>query len=1006
MADNNVDISQISIEVEAEAGSALKNIDALSSTLSRLNANSKLTRTINNMGKLATSLSKFSGLNSSVNTVAKMSLALQKLSSVQKLSGLNSALNTLAKFPDVVKGLDATKLSAFSAAIAPLSASINSLGDIQKLSGLNSAVNTLRKIPVVADELSKADFDQFAKDIERVRVAISPLASEMDKVSRGFSALPANIQKAIAANQKLTTSNKNAANSYNVLGIGITKAQLGFGGMLLALRQVTQYLGASLANYNAYVENTNLFTVSMGRFADAGREATQTMQDVLGVDMSEGMRNMGVLQNLTTSFGVLDSQAYVLSKNLTQLGYDMSSFFNIDTASAFEKLQAAISGELEPIRRLGVDISEARLQQELYNLGIDASVQNLTQADKALLRYIAIMKQTGNAQTDMARTLNSPANMIRVFQAQLELLSRSIGSLFIPMLNAVLPPLIAVTIIIREAIEAIATFFGIESMVEGVSDNVADSMGGVSAGIDGVGDSAAAAAKEIAYLIGGFDELNVLPSQSTGSGGLGGAAGGGILGGIELPEYDMFEGLAESKVKEWVEKLRTPLTTLLTLAGAVGLAFGAWKVSKLFLSGLSTAKLITDFLFNGFLIMAGQLENIGKSGQAILKVVEPIAKFFGISSGSVIAIAAAAVIIAIRFAELYATSEKFRQGLENLWEIAKAGFEGFMNGIAPGVEAAIGMFQDLGQEILDMLPDDLREKVVTFFSETFPKLIEDLDLDLWDLILTIGGVAALFIPGGQLVGGAILGFELISLAVRGLGGVSDQELSEMERNFKTAFDVIGQYVGAVLVWLSSYVANTFGGIAKVIDGIVNLDIWRIMQGLAQILAVPFLAVNDLINHIFGVNILEMIRSGINGMIGLFNQFISWINSKLNFSFGGLTVKGKQIIPAMNVNLGNLGYIPYLADGGVLTGPRLVMAGEYPGASSNPEIVTPQNIMRDTVAEANTDMVIAIVSAIQALQQTLENKDMNAYITEDEVGRSAAAYGRKQKRRTGRNPLTV
>lgn len=185
------------------------------------------------------------------------------------------------------------------------------------------------------------------------------------------------------------------------------------------------------------------------------------MENVLGIDSGEAMRNMAVFQNLTTSFGMASDKAYILSQNLTQLGYDMASFFNLSTEDSFQKLQAAISGELEPIRRLGVDISNARLQQELYNLGINKSINSLSQADKAQLRYIAIMKQTTNAQTDMGRTLNSPANQMRILKAQIDLLGRSLGAVLIPAINAILPPLIAFIQVVRMAISAIASLLGI-----------------------------------------------------------------------------------------------------------------------------------------------------------------------------------------------------------------------------------------------------------------------------------------------------------------------------------------------------------------------------------------------------------------------------------------------------------------------------------------------------------------------------------------------------------------
>ena len=104
-----------------------------------------------------------------------------------------------------------------------------------------------------------------------------------------------------------------------------------------------------------------------------------------------------------------------------------------------QKLQSGISGELEPLRRLGYDLSQARLEQTALNLGIKESVANMTQAEKAELRYYAIMTQVTTAQGDMARTLEAPANQLRILQAQLTQAARAIGNIFIPALNAILP---------------------------------------------------------------------------------------------------------------------------------------------------------------------------------------------------------------------------------------------------------------------------------------------------------------------------------------------------------------------------------------------------------------------------------------------------------------------------------------------------------------------------------------------------------------------------------------
>lgn len=149
----------------------------------------------------------------------------------------------------------------------------------------------------------------------------------------------------------------------------------------------------------------------------------------MGIDPGAWMRNQGVFNTIISGFGVASDQAYLMSKNLTQLGYDLSSFFNISYEDAFQKLQSGISGELEPLRRLGYDLSVARLQQEALNLGIEKSVMEMTQAEKSQLRYYAIMTQVTVAQGDMARTLNAPANQLRVLQAQVTQCARALGNI-------------------------------------------------------------------------------------------------------------------------------------------------------------------------------------------------------------------------------------------------------------------------------------------------------------------------------------------------------------------------------------------------------------------------------------------------------------------------------------------------------------------------------------------------------------------------------------------------
>lgn len=113
---------------------------------------------------------------------------------------------------------------------------------------------------------------------------------------------------------------------------------------------------------SAYVENLNLFTVAMGDAADEAYEYAYAVNDALGIDPSEWMRNQGIFKQISSGFGVVEEKANLMSKNLTQLGYDISSFYNISIEEAMQKLESGISGEIEPLRRLGYAIVQVILR--------------------------------------------------------------------------------------------------------------------------------------------------------------------------------------------------------------------------------------------------------------------------------------------------------------------------------------------------------------------------------------------------------------------------------------------------------------------------------------------------------------------------------------------------------------------------------------------------------------------------------------------------------------------
>jgi hypothetical protein len=310
------------------------------------------------------------------------------------------------------------------------------------------------------------------------------------------------------------------------------------------------------------------------------------MQGLLGVDPTKAMTYMATIQSLGTSFGLTSDKAYVLSKNLTQLAYDEGSYWNKDVAKTFTAMSSAISGEIEPIRRLGIDLTQARLQQELLALGFNKQVSSLSQADKAVLRYIAIMKQTANVQGNLAQTIQSPANQIKILKAQLDMLAKSVGSLLYPALKSILPPLIAAVQLIREFVEWVAKLMGVKVVFTDFTKS-AESVGGIGDAMDDTADSTKKAAKALKDYTMGFDELNIIDPTQGSSGSGGGASAGNILGDVDLSGYDMFKQYNEEFAKQ-IDAIKQKIKDMLPIIGAVTAALALWKIVD-FLTDVATA---------------------------------------------------------------------------------------------------------------------------------------------------------------------------------------------------------------------------------------------------------------------------------------------------------------------------------------------------------------------------------------------------------------------------------
>ena len=567
MADN-VEIQGLEFQIVNDSTQAVTGLQNLINTLNRLKTATNggatgLSKTAQSIRELSNSLK---GLNSgdASQKITRLTNALTALNQVGNVKISSSIANQLTAINTALAGLkwtDGDKLTSLANGLRPLS----ELGK----ANMTTFINQLSKLPKVIEDLEAADIDKFTQQMTALAAAMKPFADEMQKVSNGFSAFPSKIQKLITSTEKYNASARKATSTTGKFTSGL-KA-LNVAAVAITFRKIGHFIAQAVTESNKYQEDLNLFTVALGQYAAEAQNYAEKVSDIMGIDPAQWLRNQGVFNTLLTGFGDTAERAQLMSQNLTQLGYDISSFFNISIEDAMQKLQSGISGELEPLRRLGYDLSQARLEQTALNLGIKESVANMTQAEKAELRYYAIMTQVTTAQGDMARTLEAPANQLRILQVQLTQAARAIGNIFIPALNAILPYAIAVVQVIREIANALANLAGFK-LTDVDYSGVNSAAVGAGSLADNL-DDAAGAAKKLKQYTAGFDELNVFaPNTGSGSG-----AGAGGAGGFDfnLPTYDFLSDAVQTRIGEIKKMIEDTLAEITTIVSGFMLAVGA-----------------------------------------------------------------------------------------------------------------------------------------------------------------------------------------------------------------------------------------------------------------------------------------------------------------------------------------------------------------------------------------------------------------------------------------------
>lgn len=643
---SEVTIDSIAIEVDSSAALSADGIEKLSKSLADLRSNAKLTTSINNLNKLKTALNGLSNTSASAKSINQLTTALGQLARIQDPAGLRKTLNSLNKLPTALGKISSINLGQTASHLTALSQAVKPLSGIGK-SNLGSLLNQLSKVPDISKKLDTRSISEFAMKIQQLSTAMKPLATQMDAVARGFAALPTNINKAATSLNNYNKAQEKSAAKHGLLSGAIGSLKTKWLAYAYSYQMIADILQQSMDSFNDRYENMNLFSVAMGKYADDAYNYAEKVSQALGINMSDWARFQGVFMQLGTGFGIATDKAYSMSRGLTELTYDISSFFNLPIEEAYNKVASGITGELEPMRRLGYALDEATLQQVAYRNGINMSMQEMTQAEKAQIRYIAMVEQSGNVIGDMARTLVSPANAIRILRAQISTLAQTFGMLVSVVAAKVIPILQAIVIVVTKVINAISILLTGKGLKQWDKSafNVATNYGSAASAANdaaGAADKNAKATKKAAdnakkmkqYMM-GWDELNVIDTSAdkaaggAGGGGTGGAGGGGGLGGSDLGldldslwTEDMLKGLNSQ-----VQDLADAIWDMLPLVAGVGTAFGAWKIGHgLYKAVTDLNKAMKDFAaVKGIASTAGNFKTLGSA----LMMAGGAALFFG-----------------------------------------------------------------------------------------------------------------------------------------------------------------------------------------------------------------------------------------------------------------------------------------------------------------------------------------------------------------------------------------
>lgn len=607
-----------------------------------------------------------SDVDGAVSAIDKLTGALQRLNQGIKIDGnIATTLNSLSRLDKVVNGLNTKNVDAFSKGIRNLAEAMKPLEKIGK-SGLGKTLNSLSDISKTISKLDQADLGKFSGQMNQISSAMAPLAQNSNQLSDVFSKMPSAVASASKSLDAYNSKSRGAKTHTGGLFSAISSLVSGARNVKSTFLAISSAFSFFYDESAEYIEQLNLFNVAMGSASQSASAFAQKVSDAMGIDPGKWMEYQGTLNMMIEGFGVASDKAQIMSQNLTQLSYDYSSLMNVDVSTAFDKIQSAMSGQIKGLKEYGNNVSVAMVKQTGLKYGLQGNVSTWDQNTQAIMRYITIMNNASKVDVfnDMARTINTPSNAVRILAQQFKVLRRAIGNIASVFATAVIPYIQVAVELLNKFANFVAGLFGFKlptidysglEKSSGAMDDMADSAKDAGSSVGGATKKVKDLKKELQTL--GFDELNILNSPkndsdsggSGGGGGSGGVGGGGGIGDIDLPQYDFLKGLKKDtdEIEKKLKELFKPVTDSWNKYGKAVMDSFKFALDELFKLTKSIGKSFGEVWQNG----TGK-----KTVSEILLIVKNLCDFVG--------------YLAKRFREAWDEAGLGTKIIQNLWDAA------------------------------------------------------------------------------------------------------------------------------------------------------------------------------------------------------------------------------------------------------------------------------------------------------------------------------------------------